>query len=84
MNSDETGALDTTSWSVLEKQKTSAESPVAFVLLPMPWSIDQFSQATAATQHALYSLACQQAAIVVEEVRRRRQLLFSRGVHLWN
>ena len=56
----------------------------AFVVLPMSWASGNFCQTPANAQHALYLLACQQAEVVVRAVHRRRQLLFARGVHLWN
>jgi hypothetical protein len=64
----------------------SAGTPAspAFTALPMFWTASHYGQAPASAQNTLFLLACQQAAVVFEEVHRRRRSLFARGVHLWN
>lgn len=84
MNSNDTCGLDMASWNAFEEQGKPTGSLSAFVVLPISWGAGHFCQTPASAQHALYLFACQQAAVVVEEVRRRRQVLSTRGIHLWN
>jgi len=56
----------------------------AFVVLPMFCSAGYCCQTAASAQYTLCLLACQQAAAVVGQLRRRRQMLSTRGVHRWN
>jgi hypothetical protein len=76
--------LDVTCGNVFQKQCDSSETSAPFMVLPMPWNTGMFFQTAVSSQHILYSIASQQAAVVVEEVRRRHQMLFAGGVHLWN
>jgi hypothetical protein len=65
-----------------ESVGVSGVSP--FIVMSMPSVAWHFCQNAAQFQHALYLVASEQASAAVQEARRRRQLFFSRGVHLWN
>jgi hypothetical protein len=83
MNNDDARSSDAARRNAFDEDgESTASSGIA--VLPISWASDNFCQAPANTQYALYLLACQQAKVVVRAVRRRRQLLFARGVHLGN
>ena len=86
MNHNNSRGMDMTLWNAFGGggESTGRVGLSAFVVLPMSWASGNFCQTPANAQHALYLLACQQAAVVMRAVHRRRQLLFARGVHLWN
>ena len=86
MNDNDACGSDTAVGNAFEADEQSVGRSVqsAFVVLPMSWAAGHCCPTLAHAQHALYLLACQQAEAVVRAFHRRRQLLFARGVHLWN
>jgi hypothetical protein len=78
--------LETPFQRVSAEQHKAVESAglSAFMVLPIGWTMGHACQTPASAQNALFLFACQHAAMAVMASRRRRQVLFARGVHLWN
>lgn len=85
MRSNDSRGSNAAVWNAFERnEESAAKVSSSFTVLPMFWTAGNFCQTTANAHHALYLLAFQQAEVVMRTVRRRRQLLVARGVHLWN
>ena len=78
--------LGTAFQKMLGEENRAAEGSLSssFLILPMSWLVGQGCQTPAGAQNALFLVAYQQATAIVMAARRRRQMLFARGVHLWN
>lgn len=55
-----------------------------FAVLPIAWSFGNLCQSPANLQYALFQLAAQQAATLLEENRSRRRAIFAKDVYQWN
>jgi hypothetical protein len=84
MNRSQSFGSSTTSRSLFDRTTESNGDSPAFVAWPMTWNCVPCCPTLATAQYALYAMACQQAVAAIEEIRRRRQMRFAAGVHLWN